>query len=69
MRILWAIFGTKMYIWYTAPLAKINYLDFNMLGLSHIFHILNSAWLESGLSKRRLGFLLFSLIKTYYTRI
>ena len=33
MRILWAIFGTKMYIWYTAPLAKINYLGFYMFGV------------------------------------
>ena len=30
MRILWAIFGTKMYIWYTALSAKINYLGFTM---------------------------------------
>ena len=30
MRILWGIFDTKMYIWNTAPSAKINYLDFTM---------------------------------------
>ena len=30
MRILRAIFETKMYIWYTAPSTKINYLGFTM---------------------------------------
>ena len=34
MRILWEIFETKMYIWYTAPSAKIIYLGFNMSKLA-----------------------------------
>ena len=30
LRIQYSQFGTKMYIWYTAPSAKINYLGFTM---------------------------------------
>ena len=31
LRIQYSQFGTKMYIWYTAPSAKINYLGFTLI--------------------------------------